>query len=120
MTHQEEAERAHSFQEQGFHGYKIHSATPWMHDDGFDQTVATAAAVIAAVGPDFPVMVDVNNAYYEHTAIAVGRELESSGSGTSRSRSPRTTTTRTPGWRMRSTSQSRPASRSTRAGSSGT
>lgn len=38
--------------------------------------MAATAAVVAAVGPDFPVMVDVNNAYYEHTAIAVGRERE--------------------------------------------
>lgn len=79
MTPQEEAERALSFKERGFHGYKIHSATPWMHDDGFDQTVATAAAVIDAVGRDFPVMVDVNNAYYEHTAVSVARELQQLG-----------------------------------------
>jgi L-alanine-DL-glutamate epimerase-like enolase superfamily enzyme len=76
MTPEEEGQRALGFKEQGFHGYKIHSATPWMHDDGFDQTVATAAAVREAVGPDFPIMVDVNNAYYPHTAVRIARELE--------------------------------------------
>ncbi|MBZ2198985.1 mandelate racemase/muconate lactonizing enzyme family protein [Occultella gossypii] len=79
MSPQEEAERAVSFQEQGYHGYKIHSSTPWMHDDGFDQTIATVAAVRAAVGDDFPILVDVNNAYYEHTAIRIARELEAYG-----------------------------------------
>lgn len=79
MSPQEEADRALSFQEQGFHGYKIHSATPWMHDDGFDQTLATVAAVRESVGDGFPVMVDVNNAYYEHTATSLARELEQLG-----------------------------------------
>lgn len=79
MSPQEEADRAASFQEQGYYGYKIHSSTPWMHDDGFDQTIATVAAVRQAVGDDFPVLVDVNNAYYEHTAIKIARELEQYG-----------------------------------------
>jgi L-alanine-DL-glutamate epimerase-like enolase superfamily enzyme len=79
MTPQEEAERALSFKEKGFHGYKIHSATPWMHDDGFDQTIATVTAVRGLVGDDFPIMVDVNNAYYTHTAVKLARELEQLG-----------------------------------------
>ena len=79
MTPQEEAERALSFKEKGFHGYKIHSSTPWMHDDGFDQTIATAAAVRDLVGEDFPIMVDVNNAYYGHTAITIAHALEQLG-----------------------------------------
>ena len=79
MTPQEEAERALEYKEKGFHGYKIHSATPWMHDDGFDQTIATVTAVRSLVGDDFPILVDVNNAYYEHTAIKVARALEELG-----------------------------------------
>jgi D-arabinonate dehydratase/D-galactarolactone cycloisomerase len=79
MTPQEEAERAQSFQEKGFHGYKIHSSTPWMHDDGFDQTIETVAAVRGLVGDDFPILVDVNNAYYEHTAIKLAHALEELG-----------------------------------------
>jgi len=79
LSPEAEAERALSFQEQGFFGYKIHSATPWMHDDGFDQTIRTVAAVRGLVGDDFPILVDVNNAYYEHTAIKIARELEHLG-----------------------------------------
>lgn len=79
MTPEEEAERALSFKERGFHGYKIHSATPWMHDEGFDQTVATASAVRKLVGDDFPILVDVNNAYYPHTAVKIAHALEDLG-----------------------------------------
>ena len=79
LTPQQEAERALSFKEQGFHGYKIHSATPWMHDDGFDQTVATVTAVRGLVGDDFPILVDVNNAYYPHTAVKIAHALEDLG-----------------------------------------
>ncbi len=82
MTPEEEAARALSFKEKGYFGYKIHSSTPWMHDDGFDQTLETVAAVMDAVGgpsADFPVMVDVNNAYYVHTAVAMARRLERLG-----------------------------------------
>lgn len=79
LSPQQEAERAVEYAEKGFHGYKLHSATPWMHDDGFDQTIATVTAVRELVGDDFPILVDVNNAYYEHTAIAIARELEQLG-----------------------------------------
>jgi D-arabinonate dehydratase/D-galactarolactone cycloisomerase len=79
LTPAEEADRAVSFKEQGYHGYKIHSATPWMHDEGFDQTLATVAAVRSAVGDDFSIMVDPNNAYYEHTALRLARGLEQLG-----------------------------------------
>ena len=79
LSPEQEAERALSFKEQGFHGYKIHSSTPWMHDDGFDQTIDTVTAVRALVGDDFPIMVDVNNAYYGHTAIAIAHQLEQLG-----------------------------------------
>lgn len=79
LSPQQEAERALSFKEKGFHGYKIHSSTPWMHDDGFDQTIDTVTAVRAMVGDDFPILVDVNNAYYGHTAITIARALEQLG-----------------------------------------
>jgi L-alanine-DL-glutamate epimerase-like enolase superfamily enzyme len=79
MTPEQEAERALSFKEKGFHGYKIHSSTPWMHDDGFDRTIATVTAVRGSVGGDFPILVDVNNAYYEHTAIKMAHALEGLG-----------------------------------------
>jgi L-alanine-DL-glutamate epimerase-like enolase superfamily enzyme len=71
-----EAERAASFQEQGYRAYKIHSATPWMADDGEDYTVDTVREIRALVGDDFDILVDVNNAYLPHTAIRVARQLE--------------------------------------------
>lgn len=71
-----EAERAVSFQEQGYRAYKIHSATPWMADDGEDYTLETVREVRAAVGDDFDILVDVNNAYFPHTAIKIARRLE--------------------------------------------
>jgi len=76
---QEEAERAIRFKEQGYHGYKIHSATSWMYDDGFDDTVEAVRAIRDAVGDEFPIMVDVNNAYLSHTAIRIARQLEELG-----------------------------------------
>jgi L-alanine-DL-glutamate epimerase-like enolase superfamily enzyme len=76
MTPAEEAARAVSFAEQGYRAYKIHSATPWMYDTGFDQTIDTVREMRAAVGDDFDILVDVNNAYYPHTAIKVARALE--------------------------------------------
>jgi L-alanine-DL-glutamate epimerase-like enolase superfamily enzyme len=79
MSPKEEAERAVSFQEEGYRAYKIHSATPWMYDDGFDQTLDTVREMRAAVGADFDILVDVNNAYYPHTAIKIARGLEEYG-----------------------------------------
>jgi L-alanine-DL-glutamate epimerase-like enolase superfamily enzyme len=76
MTPAEEADRAVSFAEQGYRAYKIHSATPWMYDDGFDQTLDTVREMRKAVGPDFDILVDVNNSYYPHTATAIARKLE--------------------------------------------
>lgn len=76
MSPQQEAERALSYKEQGYFGYKMHSSTPWMHDDGFDQTLETVRAIRELVGPDFDILVDVNNAYYEHTAVKIARALE--------------------------------------------
>jgi L-alanine-DL-glutamate epimerase-like enolase superfamily enzyme len=76
MTPAEEAERAVSFQEQGYRAYKIHSATPWMYDVGFDQTIDTVREMRAAVGDSFDILVDTNNSYYPHTAISIARRLE--------------------------------------------
>ncbi len=76
MTPQEEAERALSFKEQGYRAYKIHSATPWMYDSGFDQTIDTVREMRKLVGDDFAILVDVNNAYLPHTAIKMARRLE--------------------------------------------
>jgi len=76
MSPQAEAERAVSFKEQGYRAYKIHSATPWMGDEGVDYTLDTVRAMRAAVGDEFDILVDVNNAYYLHTAIKVARQLE--------------------------------------------
>lgn len=79
MTPKAEAERAVSFQEQGYRAYKIHSATPWMADDGEDYTLDTVREMRAAVGDDFDILVDVNNAYLPHTAIKIARKLEDYG-----------------------------------------
>jgi L-alanine-DL-glutamate epimerase-like enolase superfamily enzyme len=76
MTPVEEAKRAASFQEQGYRAYKIHSATPWMYDNGIDYTIDTVREIRAAVGDDFDILVDVNNAYLPHTAIRIARKLE--------------------------------------------
>jgi L-alanine-DL-glutamate epimerase-like enolase superfamily enzyme len=79
MSPKVEAERAVSFQEQGYRAYKIHSATPWMADDGEDYTLDTVREMRAAVGDDFDILVDVNNAYLPHTAIKIARKLEEYG-----------------------------------------
>lgn len=79
LTPIEEAKRAAYFVEQGFRAIKIHSATPWMYDTGFDQTLNTVKEIRAAVGDDIMLMVDPNNAYTPHRAIEVGRRLEEFG-----------------------------------------
>jgi L-alanine-DL-glutamate epimerase-like enolase superfamily enzyme len=79
MTPQEEADRAVSFQEQGYRAYKIHAATPWMYDMGEDYTINTVKTMREAVGDDFDILVDVNNAYLPHTAIKRARQLEEYG-----------------------------------------
>jgi len=76
MSPREEAERALSFKEQGYRAYKIHSATPWMYDSGFDQTLDTVREMRKLVGDGFGILVDVNNAYLPHTAIKMARKLE--------------------------------------------
>jgi L-alanine-DL-glutamate epimerase-like enolase superfamily enzyme len=79
MTPEEEADRAVEYKEKGYPAYKMHSATRWAYDDGFDQTVDTVRAIRKAVGDDFDIMVDVNNAYLPATALKVARQLEEYG-----------------------------------------
>ena len=79
MTPLEEARRAASFVEQGYSGYKLHSAVPGAMDDGADYTIATVTEVRRAVGPDIDILVDVNGAYSVHHAIEIGKALEDLG-----------------------------------------
>lgn len=79
MTPREEAERALSFKEQGYRMYKIHSATPWMYDTGFDQTLETVREMRQLCGDDFGILVDPNNAFLPHTALRIARKLEEYG-----------------------------------------
>ncbi len=79
MTPLEEGRRAASFVEQGYSGYKLHSAIPGAMDDGRDYTVATVTEVRRAVGDDIDILVDVNGAYSVHHAMEIGKALESLG-----------------------------------------
>ena len=79
MTPAEEANRAASFVEQGYTGYKMHSAVPGGIDDPADHTIETVREVRAAVGDDIDILVDVNWAYSTHHAIEVGLALEDLG-----------------------------------------
>ena len=79
MTPLEEGQRAASFVEQGYSGYKLHSAIPGAMDDPRDYTIATVTEVRAAVGDDIDILVDVNGAYSVHHAMDIGKALESLG-----------------------------------------
>jgi len=79
MTPLEEGRRAASFVEQGYSGYKLHSAVPGAMDDARDYTIATVSEVRAAVGDDIDILVDVNGAYSVHHAMEIGKALESLG-----------------------------------------
>lgn len=79
LTPVQEARRAASLVEQGYRGYKLHSAVPGAIDDPADQTVATVAEVRAAVGDDVDILVDVNGAFSVHHSIEIGAALESLG-----------------------------------------
>ena len=79
MTPLEEGRRAASFVEQGYSGYKLHSAIPGAIDDARDYTIATVSEVRAAVGDDIDILVDVNGAYSVHHAMEIGKALESLG-----------------------------------------
>ena len=75
----EEGRRAASFVEQGYTGYKLHSAVPGAIDDPSDHTIDTVREVRAAVGDDIDILVDVNGAYSVHHSIEVGKALEDLG-----------------------------------------
>ncbi len=79
LTPLEEARRAASFVEQGYSGYKLHSAVPRAIDDPSDQTIATVTEVRKAVGDDIDILVDVNGAFSVHHAIEIGKALEDLG-----------------------------------------
>ena len=79
LTPLEEARRAASFVEQGYSGYKLHSALPGAIDHPSDETVDTVREVRAAVGDDIDILVDVNGAFSVHHAIEIGKALEDLG-----------------------------------------
>ena len=79
LTPLQEANRALSFVEEGYTGYKLHSAVPGKIDDPADQTIDTATEVRKAVGDDIDILVDVNGAYSVHHAIEIGKQLEELG-----------------------------------------
>ena len=79
LTPLQEANRALSFVEKGYTGYKLHSAVPGKIDDPADQTIDTATEVRKAVGDDIDILVDVNGAYSVHHAIEIGKQLEELG-----------------------------------------
>ena len=79
LTPRQEANRALSFVEKGYTGYKLHSAVPGKIDDPADQTIDTVTEVRKAVGDDIDILVDVNGAYSVHHAIEIGKQLEELG-----------------------------------------
>jgi L-alanine-DL-glutamate epimerase-like enolase superfamily enzyme len=72
----DEAKHLAGWVERGFTAVKIHPYEYWAFDQGSDDTLEVVREVRAALGEDFPLMVDVNNSYSVHRAIEVGRELE--------------------------------------------
>lgn len=79
LTPLEEAKRAASLVEQGYTGYKLHSALPGETDHPSDQTLETVREVRASVGDDIEILVDVNGAFSAHHAIEIGKGLEALG-----------------------------------------
>ena len=79
LTPLEEAKRAVSLVEEGYKGYKLHSALPGAIDDPSDQTIETVREVRAAIGPDIEILVDVNGAFSAHHAIEIGKAREDLG-----------------------------------------
>ena len=79
LTPLQEANRALSFVEKGYTGYKLHSAVPGKIDDPADQTIDTVTEVRKAVGDDIDILVDVNGAYSVHHAVEIGKQLEELG-----------------------------------------
>ena len=79
LTPYEEASRATNLVEEGYKGYKLHSAVPGKMDDPSDQTIETVTEVRKAVGDDIDILVDVNGAYSVHHSIEIGEKLEDLG-----------------------------------------
>ena len=79
LTPVEEARRAVSFVEEGYSGYKLHSAVPGATDDPADQTVDTVREVRSAVGDGIEILVDVNGAFSTHHALEIGKKLQDLG-----------------------------------------
>lgn len=79
LTPLEEANRAAHFVEQGYSGYKLHSAVPGTIDDPADETIATVTEVRKAVGDDIDILVDVNGAFSVHHGIEIGKQLQALG-----------------------------------------
>jgi L-alanine-DL-glutamate epimerase-like enolase superfamily enzyme len=69
-TCEEVSDEANAAKGQGFHGYKLQI---W---DGPDLDVPRLRAARAAVGPDFPLMLDACGRYAYDEALAVGRVLD--------------------------------------------
>ena len=67
------AEEAARHEAAGWRGYKIHPPARWRED------IAVCEAVRAAVGDDFPVMLDSTWSYNYEEAIRVGRAIEALG-----------------------------------------
>ena len=79
LTPLEEGRRAAAFVEQGYSGYKLHSAVPGEIDDPADETIKTVTEVRMAVGDDIDILVDVNGAYSVHQSMYIGAALEDLG-----------------------------------------
>ena len=67
------ADEARHYKAQGWQAYKIHPPARWRDD------IAVCEAVRAAVGDDFPVMLDSTWSYAYDEAIRVGRAIEALG-----------------------------------------
>ncbi|MEZ5687364.1 MAG: enolase C-terminal domain-like protein [Caenibius sp.] len=67
---EEFAEEALDYKERGFQAYKLHVLGEYKFD------IKCCEAVRQAVGPDYPLMIDVVSAYNQREALIVGRELE--------------------------------------------
>ncbi|NQW19422.1 MAG: mandelate racemase/muconate lactonizing enzyme family protein [Chloroflexi bacterium] len=79
LAPKDEAKRVARFRDQGYSGYKMHSAVPGKIDDPDDTTIKTVKAIREEVGYEVDVMVDVNSAYSVHHAIEIGHQLEDFG-----------------------------------------
>ncbi|MBI2926128.1 MAG: mandelate racemase/muconate lactonizing enzyme family protein [Verrucomicrobia bacterium] len=72
----DEAAHLAKWVEKGFKAVKIHPYEYWAFNQGRDDTLEVVREVRAALGPDIPLLVDVNNSYTVERAVAIGRKLE--------------------------------------------